>query len=93
MSTSICGLCGARVSGDFTSHALACLKAHEPKAESNEPARAGQLASGAIFIKLRYRVAAVHTRFAAVQWFAWDLQKEEAVVRQAETFAGALVGL
>lgn len=63
---------------------------------ANDPAKAGQLATRKItFGELsRYAIAAVHTRFDAVQWFVWDVNSgEPVVIRQAATFAIALVGL
>lgn len=70
----------------------------QPKVQKNDPARAGQLASRKlIFGDLsRYAVAAVHTRFDAVQWFVWDAASPLpgdlglAVVRQAATFDEAV---
>lgn len=47
----------------------------------------------------RYRVAPVHTRFDAVQWFVWDAETVDdvtggaAVIRQAETRDKAVAGL
>lgn len=66
----------------------------------NDPARAGQLAHcGELFGEFsRYRVAPVHTRFDALQWWVWDVLTPDedgrpSVIRQAATLAGAAAGL
>lgn len=47
----------------------------------------------------RYAVAAVHTRFDAVEWFVWDAEhplsdmNHAEVIRQAPTMAEAIKGL
>ena len=46
----------------------------------------------------RYAVAAVHTRFEAVEWFVWDAETPDhdgfaTVVRQEATEAEAVAGL
>ena len=67
--------------------------------EANDTARKGALAGRKITGEgCRFAVAPVHTRFDAVQWFAWDAeQADEAgrpvVVRQAATYAEAARGL
>lgn len=68
---------------------------------SNNPTLAGQLAHpGRLFGEhFRYKVAPVHTRFDAVEWFVWDADREDPVtgkpevIRQAPTEAEALLGL
>lgn len=65
----------------------------------NDPAQRGQLATPKAFFGdfHRFAVAAVHTRFDAVQWFVWDADADEGcgpdIVRQAATFAEAVAGL
>jgi hypothetical protein len=68
----------------------------EPKSSPNNTLLAGQLASRKItFGRLsRYAVAAVHTRFDAVEWFVWDAENPGyEVIRQDATFRGAIAGL
>ena len=66
---------------------------------ANEPARKGQLASRKVTFgeHRRYAVAAIHTRFDAVEWFVWDAEVMDgdvpAVIRQEPTLAEALRGL
>lgn len=66
----------------------------------NNPRRAGQRATKLeFFCGTRYAVAAVHTRFDAVEWFVWDAEHSNAtmarseVIRQAPTRAEAIKGL
>ena len=67
----------------------------------NVPSRAGELATRKEFFgqHQRYAVAAVFTRFEAVQWFTWDAETPEAgtgfasAIRQAATKAEAVAGL
>lgn len=70
------------------------------KVQPNDPGRAGQLASRRfLFSTSRYAVAAVHTRFQAVQFFVWDADRLDeftgnpSVIRQADTLEQALAGL
>ncbi len=50
-----------------------------PTAEPNNPARAGQLASGKAYFgeNDHFLIYAVHTRFDSVQWFVIDLDMPE----------------
>lgn len=71
-----------------------------PRTAPNDPAQAGRLASRKVtFGDLsRFAVAAVHTRFEAVQWFVWDADCPDedgapTVIRQADSFAKAGAGL
>jgi len=68
--------------------------------EPNNPARAGCLASRPFNHGPfgRYRIAAVHTRFDAVEWFVWDAETPDedgyaTVVRQEPTKEAALASL
>ena len=71
------------------------------KAQENNSAKAGQLASGKhIFGEFsRYAVFAVHTRFESVQWFVQDAEQiddvtgEPLTIRQAATLEAAVEGL
>jgi hypothetical protein len=69
-------------------------------ASANNPRKAGQLASDKKIFgqNSRYAVAAVHTRFDAVQWFVWDAERLDeldipSVIRQEETYDNAVAGL
>lgn len=72
-------------------------------AQTNNPNRAGENASFGQKLLFgpfsRYAVYAVHTRFDAVQWFVEDAEQEDentggpAVIRQADSFFGAIEGL
>lgn len=72
-----------------------------PAAQKNDPAQKGCLASRKMLFgsHKRYALAAVHTRFDAVQWFVWDAETEDevmsgpAIIRQEDTPAQAVVGL
>lgn len=66
----------------------------------NMPERAGQLATNKLTFgpNRRYAVAAVYTRFEAVEWFVWDAEKpmpdgSPDVIRQEPTLAKAVAGL
>lgn len=66
----------------------------------NIPERAGQLATAKLTFGpfRRYAVAAVYTRFDAVEWFVWDADKPDEngspdVIRQEPTLAKAVAGL
>lgn len=70
------------------------------KAVANNPAKKGQLASRKLIFGdcSRYAVAAIHTRFEAVEWFVWDAEQLDAhgfpeVIRQEPTLDEALKGL
>ena len=70
------------------------------KVEANDQSRKAQLASRkATFGDLsRYAIAAVHTRFDAVEWFVWDAERMDdlgmpSVIRQAASFEDAVAGL
>lgn len=73
----------------------------EIKAQANNPKRAGQRASRLVIFgdHGRYAVAAMHTRFDAVEWFVWDAEHPNAtmhrseVIRQEQTLEKALAGL
>lgn len=73
----------------------------EIKAQANNPKRAGERASSLKFFgdRGRYAVAAIHTRFDAVEWFVWDAEHPNAtmnrseVIRQEPTLEQALAGL
>lgn len=72
-----------------------------PKSAANNSRQAGSLASRKVTFgdHSRYAVAAVHTRFDAVEWFVWDAERIDPlfdapeVIRQAPTFAAAVEGL
>lgn len=75
------------------------------KVQSNDPARAGQIASKVSYFGEfgRYSVYAVHTRFDAVQWFVTDAEgvtdeqvrhrEMPPVIRQESTYEAAVAGL
>ena len=73
----------------------------QPPHVPNDPTRAGCLASPSVYFGHgdRFTVAAVHTRFAGVQWFVWDAAVDEAngftraVIRQNDDFWQAIEGL
>lgn len=61
---------------------------------------AGQIASDKIRFGEcgRYAIAAVHTRFDAVQWFVWDAERPgidgfATIIRQENTYEKAIEGL
>lgn len=68
---------------------------------TNDPRKAGQLASRKAFFGdyHRFAIAAVHTRFDDVEWFVWDAEDPAStldhaeVVRQSPTITEALEGL
>ena len=71
-------------------------------AQPNNPAQKGQLASRKVCFGdcSRYAVAAVHTRFEAVEWFVWDAEHPDAtpeqmavVIRQEPSLEEAVRGL
>ena len=70
-----------------------------PKTVRNDPTKRGMVASNPVkFADGRYVVAAVHTRFSAVEWFVGDLTQLDAddlpkIIRQARTFEQAIAGL
>lgn len=70
------------------------------KTIKNEPDKAGQLAGKKERFGDfgRYAVAAVNTRFEAVQWFVWDAERMDedgrpSIIRQSETKEEAMRGL
>lgn len=72
-----------------------------PVAQTNNPAKAGQLASARVLFgdENRFAVYAVHTRFADVTWFVTDADITDevtgraAVVRQEATAEAAIAGV
>ena len=67
---------------------------------ANNPSLKGSLATKKqFFCGFRYAVAAVHTRFDAVEWFVWDAEhslsdtSRAEVIRQAPTMEEAIKGL
>jgi hypothetical protein len=71
-------------------------------AVANDPIRKGERASEYVTFGpfKRYGVAALHTRFDAVQWFVWDVELLDQhsgeygrVIRQEDTLEAALRGL
>ena len=67
------------------------------RVDDNNPTLKGRLASQ-LFHFGRYAVAAIHTRFDAVEWIVQDSETFDAltglpeIIRQAPTLAEALVG-
>jgi hypothetical protein len=66
----------------------------------NNPARKGEFAAQPQLFGAasRYKVAPIHTRFEAVEWFVWDAERPGAdgkpeVVRQCATLIEAIHGL
>lgn len=70
-------------------------------AQPNNPSRKGQRASAIVDFGMgdRYSVAAMHTRFDAVEWFVWDFWQQDPqtgrhpIIRQEPTLEAAIAGL
>ena len=70
------------------------------KVSTNNPNLKGSFAGPKVLFGdfSRYAVAPVHTRFDAVEWFVWDAHRLDdaglpEVIRQAESFGDAVLGL